>query len=53
MKDRKKSEQTSGNDESLDKYENRLGQHGSSPYIYIMFYGQRLFDGVLNHFAER
>ena len=27
---------TSGNDESLDQYENRLGQLGICPYIYVL-----------------
>ena len=30
-------EQTSGNDESLNQYENRLGQLGICPYIYVLW----------------
>ena len=46
----KENQQTPGNDESLEWYENRLGQLDILT-MYCLF-AQRLLDGVLNHFAE-
>ena len=45
--------ETSGNDESFDRYENHMRQLGLVSVNISMFYPHRPLDGVLNHFAER